>query len=157
MSLTRRRFIETGSISLLASAALPKMFALSASDSRFSAEDIVVLDSVSQQTFTRLIGESFAVSLNGASKGSLTLIAVTSASSTLTTPKTRQAASVSSLLSPAPAGYSIRFQRSGSPLTQETYTLHNDGIGTFPLFIVPAGPGAAPDTYTAIFNHSVAS
>lgn len=157
MSLTRRRFIETGSISLLATAVLPRSFASNIQDSRFSPEGIVALDSSSQQLFTKLIGESFTVSLNGSSKGSLTLISVTSAAPASAAVKATLIGKTP-VLPPKPvACYSIRFQRSGTPLPQETYTLHNNGIGTFPLFIVPAGPGAKPDTYTAVFNHLIAS
>jgi hypothetical protein len=38
------------------------------------------------------------------------------------------------------------------PLPQGTYTFRHAELGSFPLFIVPSGPGA-PRSNSAVFNH----
>jgi hypothetical protein len=166
MSLTRRNFIETGSLSLLATFAAPSLLAENAplrsvmqvEEARFSPESTAQLESTNELAFTRCIGESFSVSFNGAPLGSLTLISVgtlsTAVTATLTPSTLRSSLAVRKPVTPLKSvvAYSVRFQGSGQHLPQETYTFHLDAMGTFPLFIVPASPEANPDTYTAIFN-----
>ncbi len=155
MSLTRRRFIQTASLSVLASAACPAAFAQSKiepKDDLFSPEHLTVFNGVSQQTFESLIGESFAVSDAGRSLGSLTLLSV---AATTPAPDATKLPMVVRLPKPSQeslTGFSLRFQGSGAALEQGTYTLEQGTLGSFPLFIVPAGSGVKPPTYTAIFN-----
>ena len=160
MSLTRRRFIETASMSFLASAALPAAFAqrnTAAENMTFSPERLTVFNGVSIKTFDRMIGEKFAISDNGRSLGFLTLLSVTADTSTPPAPTT--ALRSATIAGPRPKfapqaanSFSVRFAGLGAPLEQGTYTLQNAGVGTFSLFIVPCGPGATTTTYTAVFN-----
>jgi hypothetical protein len=151
MSLTRRRFIETASLSLLASAALPAALALKSPalvDENFSTERQFAFHGASPQTFQSMVGESFAISANGRPLGSLTLLSVSTAAATdaFTSghlPMTAQ---------PSTTSFSLRFHGAEAKLEQGTYTLRNARLGAFPLFIVPSGPGAASPTYTAVFN-----
>jgi hypothetical protein len=149
MSLSRRHFIQLGSISLLAGAALPAAFAQEETDDdTFSPERMATLNGISRQAFEPYIGERFAISQAGQSLGKLTLIEVrelTSASTGANTSKTNAAAR-------ALTGFALRFQGSGGTLPQGTYIFSQPALGEFPLFIVPAGPDVQPRTYTAIFN-----
>jgi hypothetical protein len=45
-------------------------------------------------------------------------------------------------------GYLVSFSGPGTSLAQGTYLFENNQLGSFPLFIVPSGPGS----YTAVFN-----
>jgi len=155
MSLTRRRFIETASLSLLASAALPAAFAQRNSElmnETFSPDRLTVFNGVSLQTFQRLIGERFSVSSNGRSLGSLTLLSVTSSASAPAVAKITMTGRVPAPAQQVSSNFYARFQGSGATLPQDTYTLRNAGLGAFALFIVPSGPGVASPTYTAVFN-----
>jgi hypothetical protein len=162
MSLTRRNFIETGTLSLIASVAAPGLLAENAplrslmqvEEARFTPESIAQLESTNEIAFTRCVGESFSVNFNGAPLGSLTLISVASISAAPPPSTLRTPFAVRKPITPLQSimAFSVRFQGSGQHLPQETYTFHLDAMGTFPLFIVPAGPEANPDTYTAIFN-----
>jgi hypothetical protein len=154
MSLTRRKFVEVASLSVLAGAAIPAGFAqegVGADDDPFSAENLLALNDLTQKKFERYIGERFAIRNAKRALGSLTLLAVEPAP-----PAPTQA---SPMVSHGPkavtktlASYSLRFRGSGGELPQGTYTFRNAGLGSFPLFIVPAGPHATPPTYTAVFT-----
>jgi hypothetical protein len=155
MSLTRRRFIETASLTMLATAALPAGLAQSAaklSGTPFDPEKIAVLDGVSELTFKPFIGEGFAVIQANRKIGSLTLLSVTSAGSAPESPQAQSARSAPKHVGAPITSFSLRFKGSGAPLPQATYTLDQDSLGTFPLFLVPAGPGVNPQTYTATFT-----
>lgn len=148
MSLTRRRFIETASLSMLASAVLPSALA-SQKHQPFNSDGLALLDAVSARTFEPYIGERFQVS--GANV-SLTLRSVTPAAGPLPASTPHTIRPVPKLAQETVSGFSLRFQGSGIALGQGTYTLNNSALGSFPLFLVPSGPGAAPMMYTAIFN-----
>ena len=82
MSLTRRRFVEAASLTLLAGAVRPVSFAQSISgpaDDTFSAENVAALEGVSEETFKPFIGESFSIHQGNRKIESLTLRSVTSA------------------------------------------------------------------------------
>ena len=160
MSLTRRRFIETASLSALAGATLHNAFAVEIrklGDETFSPENLIVFNGVSPQTFSGLVGESFAVSASGESRGSLTLLSVDTPP--LTAPASLAAVKNLPMVGliprpaqPATTTFSLQFQGSNTVLDQGTYTLQNAGTGAFALFIVPSGPGMAKPSYTAVFN-----
>lgn len=146
MSLSRRHFVQLGSLSLLAGAVLPAAFAQDGTDDEtFSPERVAALDGISRQDFEPYLGERFAVSLAGRSLGKMTLIEVREL--TVSTAKGKNAAATQAL-----TGFALRFQGSGGTLPQGTYTFSQSYLGEFPLFIVPAGPDVQPRTYTAIFN-----
>lgn len=141
MSLSRRHFVQIGSLSLLATAALSSAFAQSGSeDDTYSPEKLSIFEGVSKQTFEPYLGEKFAISLKGKSLGRLTLIEVTE----LTPAK---AVKGKQLIS-----FALRFRGSGGQLAQDTYTLSQRGLGDFPLLLVPSAPGSATLTYTAVIT-----
>jgi len=156
MSLTRRRFIESASLTLLASAALPTAFAQRASglkDDTFKLEDLTVLESASEERFKPLIGESFAVLQANRRLDSLTLLSVTAAAPPPPASKVLKAGRAARFPAQAVSSFSLRFQGSGaSSLAQGTYTLKSDILGSFPLFLVPGGTDVSPHTYTAVFS-----
>lgn len=146
MSLSRRHFVQLGSLSLLAGTVLPAAFAQDETDDEtFSPEKLANLDGVSRQAFEPYIGERFSISQERKPLGKLTLIAVSElASAALGAKKAPSAQTLT--------GFTLRFQGSGGVLPQGTYILSQPAMGEFPLFLVPAGPGVNPPTYTAIFN-----
>jgi hypothetical protein len=155
MSLTRRRFIEAASLTLLASSAPAVAFAQSVSGLKqgtFSAEEVAVLDDISEETFAPLIGESFAVSQGNRRLEPLTLLSVTSAAKP--NPPSTLSKARNTLKPPEQTVncFSLRFKSSGESLTQGTYTLTNASLGSFPLFIVPGSRETSPHSYTATFN-----
>lgn len=157
MSLTRRRFVEVVSLSLLAGAAIPNAIAQDdarAEDDPFSAENLLALNEASQKTFERFIGERFTIRNAKRALGSLTLISV-EAAPPATAPAKHMVGRVPKAKPLSPAGFTLRFRGSGGELPQGTYTFRNAGLGSFPLFIVPSGPGVTPHTYTAVFTSVV--
>jgi hypothetical protein len=155
MSLTRRHFIETASLTLLASAACPTVFAQSASgakDGTFSAENLSLLEDVTEETFKPYIGDSFAVSEGSRSMGSLVLHSVAPAPLPPSPPKQPMVGQVPPPSNQAVDGFSLQFKGSGTSLHQGTYTLKNTRLGNVSLFIVPGGQKTSPHTYTAVFS-----
>jgi hypothetical protein len=155
MSLTRRRFIEAASLTVLASTVRPIAFAQSVSglkDDTFSSENLAVLDDVSEETFKPLIGEKFKVIQGKRQLESVTLLSVSAAAQPSTASRLPNAYRLSKDSRQAAEGFSLRFRGSGKSLTQGTYTLKNESLGSVALFIVPCGPGTNPQTYTATFN-----
>jgi hypothetical protein len=155
MSLTRRRFIEAASLTLLASSAPAVAFAQSVSGLKqdaFSAEEVAMLDDISEETFTPLIGENFAVSKGNRLLGSLTLLSVASAEKPNPPSTLSKARNASKPPEQTVNCFSVRFQSSGESLPQGTYTLTNASLGSFPLFIVPGSREMSPHSYTATFN-----
>jgi hypothetical protein len=166
MSLTRRRFIETASLTLLASAALPNVFAQTGHDPKddtFDSDRLTIFYGVSPLTFKSLIGESFKVSSENRSLASWELLSVTEEDPTKPAanmdgePVKSQAKLPIVGRQPKPSKqtsriFSLRFQGRGTPLPQGTYTLHHDALGSFPLLVVPTRPAGSPMTYLAIFN-----
>jgi hypothetical protein len=165
VSLTRRRFAKSASLSLLASAAFPHAFAQSRSkgvakedEDPFRPENLVAFNGISMQTFAPLVGEEFTVSSDIHSLGSMTLMAVTNLSSTRNA-SVNLNASKSNAVGRAPrpswqipSAFSVHFQGAAAALPQGTYTIYNAGLGSMPLLLVPSGPGVSPPTCTAIFN-----
>jgi hypothetical protein len=154
MSVTRRRFVEVASLSLLAGAALPAAFAQDGVGEKtepFSSENLLVLNDASQKTFERFIGERFAIRNAERALGSLTLLSV-EAAPPIPAPAKHMVGRVPKAAPRSLTGFSLRFQGSGGTLPQGTYTFRNAGLGSFPLFIVPSGPRVTPHTYTAVFT-----
>jgi len=156
MSLSRRHFVYVASLFTLASAASPSVFAQDEAETAsktFSDEAVAILGNLSVHDFEFLIGERFSISLAGKSLGKLTLIEAAE----MAPPKSSQAARTVGRLvrsTPAPAltSFSLRFQGAGGTLPQDTYTMQQSGLGTFPLFLVPEGPKSSRPTYLAIFT-----
>jgi hypothetical protein len=149
MPLSRRHFVQLGSLSLLAGTVLPAAYTQEKSDDEtFSPEKLAALNGLSRQAFEPYVMERFAISLDGKSLGELTLIEIselTASASGVKPPKTK-------VVAQALTGFKLRFQGSDGVLPQGTYTFSQPALGKFPLFLVPAGPGIDPQTYTAIIN-----
>jgi hypothetical protein len=149
MSLSRRHFVQLGSLSLLAGAVIPAAFAQDETDDEtFSQERMAALDGVSRQDFEPYVGERFAISQAGRSLGKMTLVEVRE----LTSASTGATSSTANAAAQALTGFALRFQGSGGTLPQGTYIFSQSYLGEFPLFLVPAGPDVQPRTYTVIFN-----
>lgn len=156
MSLSRRHFVYVASMSVLAGAASPAVFAQNqagAAGDLFSEEGVATLGKLSVQHFEWLIGERFSISLAGRPLGKLTLIAATATEPPKSPPMHRM---VGQIAQPAHerslTGFTLRFQGAGGTLPQDTYTFQQGGLGSFPLFIVPENPGSNRTTYLAIFT-----
>jgi hypothetical protein len=149
MSLTRRQFIYVTSLSAVAASASPSLLAQDEDQvvsEKFTEEGSATLAKLSLGDFEWLIGERFSISLPGQKLGKLTLIAATA----LDPVKPSRGAYVS--------GFSLRFQGAGGTLPQDTYLMQQGGLGTFPLFLVPQGPGGSNSpTYLAIFTRLAGS
>ena len=158
MNFTRRQFLETASITALAGVLGASALAQRGRDGNeeiFSPDRLTIFNGVSPQTFKSLIGEAFTASLDREAVGSLTLIEVGSAESARQAHQATSGRMLGNIPKPSQqviVCFTLRFQGEGSQLKQNTYTLEHPALGTFPLFIVPAGPEANPPTYTAVFN-----
>ncbi|HWG19353.1 MAG TPA: hypothetical protein VG225_02415 [Terracidiphilus sp.] len=141
---------------MLGGAVLPASLAESSASSRgetFRPENLVAFNGISQHMFERLVGERFAVSSGGHSLGAMTLISVSELAPHKSAAKNlRMVGRVPHPSSPRFAGFAVRFQGTAPALSQGTYTLQNPSVGELPLLLVPSGPGATPDTYTAVFG-----
>jgi hypothetical protein len=144
MSHSRRAFIQSATLTLVAGAALP-VFSQSTTNKTFADENLVLLDGVSPRMFEPYIGEMFSVLSESNAMGSLRLIAVTEFSP----PKP----SSSKLSSQEVTGFTLRFRGSGNPLAQGVYTLQNHSLGSMSLLLVPSGETVSPTTYSAVFFH----
>jgi hypothetical protein len=143
MAVTRRRFLETASLAVLAGAAVPSTLAQSASalkNDPFRDQNLALFNGVSEETFKPYMGERFALEQGGRQVGSLTLVSIT-------TQAGAQPSSAKGIKS-----FAVHLSGSGAMLPQGTYTLSHESMGTISLFLVPAGKGANHPTYTATFS-----
>jgi len=161
MNSARRLFLQNAALSVAAASLAPSVFAqklLSSQPQMFSQENLTALDGISMQTFEPWIGSTFRVSLNNKSKGSLVLVSVNDM-----TTETKDAGSSSiaavpvgpvrrSLSEPAMTSFALHFRGSGAALSQDTYMLSHDWLGTLPLLLVPSGLSGSRPTCTAVFS-----
>jgi hypothetical protein len=162
MSLTRRRFLETASLTLVASTVLPRAFAERAGSLKadpFSPEKQDFLENATEETFKPLIGESFAVMQGTAQVASLTLLSVAKPAPVAASDKPRPEAG-RVLAGPSPriaaapiTSFVLQFKsNSRQTLPQATYTLTSRSVGTFALFLTPSDPSLHPHEYAAAFS-----
>jgi hypothetical protein len=162
MSLTRRRFLETASLTLVATTALPHAFGQRAGSPKadpFSPEKQDFLQNASEETFKPLIGESFAVMQGAAQVATLTLASVDKPSVGAASEKERSTP-VKALAGPSPrvapiaiTSFALHFtSTSRQTLPQGTYTLTNRSVGSFALFLSPSDPSLNPRGYAAAFS-----
>ncbi len=151
MNSTRRKFLQQAvGVVLCAQIVLPGIAQThNAGEARkLESETPDPLAGISAATFEAWIGSPFRATLNRKPMGALTLVSVTtlesSAASALSARAAREAASVSS--------FALKFSKTGAPLTQATYTLEHDWLGTLPLLLVPSGLRTTPATCTAVFS-----
>jgi hypothetical protein len=157
MSLSRRQFVYVTSLCVAASAASSSLFAQDeahAASGRFTEEGAATLANLSLRDFEMLIQARFSVSLSGRSLGKLTLIEATATDPIKPSHMPHLAGQMTRPESGRTlAGFSLRFQGAGGTLPQDTYTMQQSGLGSFPLFLVPEGPvGSDHPTYLAIFT-----
>jgi hypothetical protein len=156
MSVTRRGFLQSATLTMLGGAVLPASHSESQASSQgetFRPESLVAFNGISQQTFQRLVGERFTVSSGVRTLGAMTLISVTDLAPHK--PAAKNPRMVGRLPQPSSqhfTGFAVRFKGTAPALSQGTYTLRNPSVGELPLLLVPAGPGATPNTYTAVFG-----
>ena len=162
MSLTRRRFLETASLTLVATTALPRAFAQPAGSLKadpFSPENQDFIENASEETFKPLIGESFAVMKGTDQVASLTLLSVAKPAPLAASDK-QPSAPVKVLAAPSPriasaaiTGFVLHFKSaSRQTLPQATYTLTNRSVGSFALFLTPSDPSLNPQEFAAAFS-----
>ena len=154
MSLTRRRFVQAATLSLLARTA-PAFAEVSpeTTDPTFAPENLTALTGVSIKTFEPLIGETFIASSGHHSMGSLTLLSVSGVAPTKTpAAKPRMAGRLPQPSQQSLTGFTLRFQGLAAAMPQDTYLLRNASVGSIPLLLVPSHAGPGPATYTAVFN-----
>jgi hypothetical protein len=147
MSVTRRNFLSRATVTMLAGAVVPRLFAQHGTPTPASSS---FFDNISAETFKPFVGDKFSVALNGHSLGAITLIAVTQVPSAK--PPTTAAGSGAKSSAPVLDTFTLRFRGSGVPLPQESYTLSQLSLGSFPLFLVPGSSGGSSPTYTAVFS-----
>ena len=177
MSLSRRRFLETASLSVLAGAAMPRMFAQESRESvaeRFSPERLAPFTGISVEKFKPLIGQTFRITASTGATYSWTLTAVKAAAAEdpasaklpaqepiqepirepIQAPIQEWSTQVNRTLPSQPSTntFTVSFRGSGESLPQDTYTVEHAALGTFPLFLVPGAPAADPPTYSAVFS-----
>jgi hypothetical protein len=163
LSVSRRRFFQSATLSLLGGVALPSLFAKvaatsggSLADEPFRPENLIAFGSLSQQTFLRLMGEDFAVSSDENSLGSITLISVTvDAPPVPAFQRIPLVGRIPRIPSQKIRSFSVRFQGPSPALPQGTYSLYNPALGSIPLLLVPSQPGTNPNTYSAVFGFLV--
>lgn len=157
MSLTRRQFIYVTSLSAVAASASPSLLAQDEDQvvsEKFTEEGSATLAKLSLGDFEWLIGERFSISLPGQKLGKLTLVEATVLDPIKPSSMTRTVGQVAKQApSVALTGFWLRFQGAGGTLPQDSYIMQQGGLGTFPLFIVPAGLGESNHpTYLALFT-----
>lgn len=167
MTISRRHFLETASLTVIAGAVMPGALAQrppSLNDDRFNLDQLSILKGVSALTFKPLIGETFDAVQEGEFKDRLTLLEVNDPATAPEAGKEAQKVDNMRLVGRIPKpwqqavmSFSLRFQGTGVALQQETYTMEHASLGSFPLFLVPAGPGVDTHTYTATFSLMVPS
>ena len=155
MSLSRRRFIESASLTLLAGAARPVAFAQMVPRSSvdpFQDKNLSLLDHASAETFQPLVGEFFLVMRGNQQLESLILESVTSAEQPPSPSRVSKMTLSSKPAKEIVSSFALHFRGSGQSLSQGTYTMKNHTLGSLALFIVPGGPGMNPNTYTSTFT-----
>jgi hypothetical protein len=157
MNPTRRYFLQAAALAALTSKLPPVAFGQQHPKSQSEVmddESLSIFDGISPETFEQWIGSSFRLSLKGKQIDTVVLILVTKVGSPerASSPRAVQMVGTKAAVKPSTSSFSLRFRGTGNALPQDTYTLTHSWLGTFPLFLVPSGPGAKQSTYTATFN-----
>ncbi len=162
MKSTRRQFLVAAPIAISA-ASFRTLLAQRNPNPQgrsFDPDSLSILKDASAQTFEPWIGSSFRISLDSRQLGSLVLVSVVETGTKTPNSNDRWDSSAPPLnrivtqqgaAAPSMVTFSLHFQGSGKILPQDTYILSHDWLGTFPLFLVPSGPGGKT-AYTATFT-----
>jgi hypothetical protein len=142
MSISRRKFLQAGSIAALAAGIPLKVFAsepASANAKLFPGLAGSPLRSMDSELFSRYLNTQFTLR-RGQAEAKFTLVEVHhwTALGSKKAPDGREC-------------FSLIFENTGSErLPQDTYTAAHSALGEFPLFVVPAG--RTQKKYEALFN-----
>lgn len=143
MRISRRNFLEVGSMVAAASAAtaFPRVARAVDDEKIDSGPRRDVLSRLKFDDAKYLVGSFFTVQAHGKPVRfrcvSVTLVPEDASSSSLD------------------PSFAIRFlPQSSVRLDQGTYSFEHPVLGQFQLFIVPSGPKTSPRSYTAIVNHT---
>ena len=161
MRSTRRLFLHNATFSAIAASVLPGAFGEGRSNGRaenFSQQDLAVFGGTSIRTFEPWIGSRFRVSLHGKPMGALVLLSVedlipkpiTQSDSPATS--NRIGPEMRPVFEPEMSSFALHFKGPATALPQDTYKVTHDWLGSFSLFLVPAGPSARRATCTAVFT-----
>lgn len=146
MSVSRRKFLEMGSLLAATGVAMPLDAASKHLNGDLFVQDqsqVVPLNYFTAASLQQYVGTNFTV--QDTPKTSITF--------SLTAVKTLSQRSAG----PALDGFTMQFRnRSRKFLPQGTYTFVHHNLGTFKLFIVPAGR-ASSSAYFATINHLAAA
>jgi len=144
VSVSRRRFLEMGSLLAASSVAIPLEAASQKAAVDLNIEEqaqVVSLNYWTLASMKQYVGTKFVVQDTPKTTLTLTLTSVTALTQSS---KTR-----------ALSGFTMQFRNSSTRrIKQDTYTMVHHNLGTFKLFIVPAANGAS---YTAVINHIAAA
>jgi hypothetical protein len=145
MEISRRRLFQMGQ-ACLAVAAVPEVFA---AESGFE-ESNRRLAALSREHFTPHVGSSFAVRREESTSW-IRLVAVEDSSAPEPDYSKIPSQFRPKVAPPKLDAFALRFLGPGAGLTQNTYTVEHASLGTFRLFLSPAGE----NEYTAVFNRIV--
>ena len=142
MSVSRRKFMEMGSFMAATGIVLPLEAATKHLSQDFGVHDqsqVVALNYFTVASLQQYVGTNFTVQDTPKTSVTFSLAAV----------KTLSQRS----MGPAIDGFTMQFRnRSNKFLPQGTYTFVHHNLGTFKLFIVPAGKSKT-SAYFAVINH----
>jgi len=151
MSVSRRKFLQNSALVAIGCAANPLFAGSGHGKTSGSGKNGTMLPAPQRQVFVNAVGSSFQVSGDGISQPVLLrlqavndpagLAPVNTAAMDVPPPKHSKTRNTN--------GFVLTL--GGGPvdgLKQGTYTFQSSTLGTFSMFIVPAGP----QLYTAIFN-----
>jgi len=140
MVVSRRHFLEVGSMFATSAAVAANAIAQMAGSGTSSSATVGAANllTMTQATFKPLKGQVFYISTHTSGVVPVILTSVTSPTAADASTDT----------------FTVTFsaQPTSKLLPQGTYVFRQATLGSFQLFIVPAGQGA-PRSYSAVFNH----
>jgi hypothetical protein len=146
VSVSRRKFLEMGSLLAATGVAMPLEAATKHLNADFGMPDqsqVVALNYFTVDSLQQYVGTNFTVQDTAKTSVTFSLAAV----------KTLSQRS----MGPAIDGFTMQFRNKSTRfLPQGTYTFVHHNLGTFKLFIVPAGKSKS-SAYFAVINHLAAA
>jgi uncharacterized protein DUF6916 len=146
VSVSRRKFLEMGSLLAATGVAMPLEAATKHLNADFGMSDqsqVVALNYFTVDSLQQYVGTNFTVQDTAKTSVTFSLAAV----------KTLSQRS----MGPAIDGFTMQFRNKSTRfLPQGTYTFVHHNLGTFKLFIVPAGKSKS-SAYFAVINHLAAA
>jgi len=129
----RRSFLKAtalGSAAALLAGAFPFVFKTGSAEAR----ELNNLQSARLSTFSKVVGDAFQIHLGPLNSVPVTLVEATDHDK---------------------RSFSLVFHGGAeTPIEQDTYTFQHEGLGEFPLFIVPIEPDSDGLYYEAVFNRA---